>query len=179
MQYEMLTTIRLSFIMISLHDVRAIQPQNCICYNPNVLINNSTVACNTTHCSWGNNPNCNGNDDDGIRSLRVFYYNNLFGDYLGCNCPGFNFNNVTNYNGVDYGAAYAYTHCNDFTDVDAAYCCSYCCGLSPVYTTTTSIPSASNSIYSFHIYVLFSLAFMVMKNTVLKFSYFVQHLGCS
>ncbi len=76
MQYKilsanMLTAISLLLIMINLYDVQAVQPQNCICYSPSVLSNNS-VACNTTHCSRGNNPNCNADDYFSITYEFIF-----------------------------------------------------------------------------------------------------------
>ncbi len=155
--------------MIRLCDVQAVRPQGCVCYNPNVLdSNNSTVVCNTTHCSRGNNLNCYGRIDNAfptIYALRAFGVSTVFVDFLGCNCPGYNFSNYTINNAIGLDS-YNYSDCNGFGDEsqddDLIYCCSYCCGLPPVYTTT-SVPSATISVRTFPISILFSFVFMLIK----------------
>lgn len=164
------TTIPLLFIHLSLDGVQAVQPQNCICYNPSFLdSNNSTVSCNTTHCSRGNNPNCHANYPEyTIIQLRAFGYSNDIVTYIGCNCPGYNYSNSTYDNAIAYSSngAYTYTDCDGFGgdehDDDATYCCNYCCGLLPVHTTT-HVPGATSSIYVFPISILFSLVLVCMK----------------
>ncbi|CAF1190769.1 unnamed protein product [Adineta steineri] len=157
-------------INISLGVVQEVQPQNCVCYDPgHIDTNNSTVACNTTHCSRGNNPNCNvAYPDYTIIHLRAFGYYGAIVTSLGCNCPGYNYSNSSDENAMD-GASnggYSYTDCDGFGgdehDDDVIYCCKYCCGLLPVYTTT-SVPTATSSTHNFPIYILFSLAFILIK----------------
>jgi len=166
----MVIIINLLCIIISVCDVQAVKPQGCTCYDPKVLdSNNSTVACNTTNCSRGNNPDCYGDDDDNdlpsVLALRVFGVSTDFVDFLGCNCPGYNFSDSSVENAVGL-ESYSYTDCNGFggesQDDDLIYCCNYCCGLLPVYTTT-SVPSATSSIRSFPIYTRFLLAFTLIK----------------
>ncbi|CAF1421072.1 unnamed protein product [Adineta ricciae] len=169
-----LITISLLLIKTSLADVPTVQPQNCVCYDPNYLdINNSTVACNTSHCSRGNNPNCNANYPDyTITNLRAFGYYGAIVAYLGCNCPGYNYSNSSYNNAIDGSSndVYSYTDCNGFGgddhDDDVVYCCNYCCGLLPIYTTTI-VPSAANSRNIVSIYILFSLIFMLIRMIVL------------
>lgn len=166
----MLTAISLFLVNTSLGDVQEVQPQNCVCYDPNLIdTNNSTVVCNTTHCSRGNNPNCDAEYPDyTITKLRAFGYYGILVTYIGCNCPGYNYSNSSYNNAADFSSndIYSYTDCNGFggddQDDDVIYCCNYCCGLLPVYTTT-SVPSATSSIHTLPIYILFSLAFMFIK----------------
>ncbi len=60
--------------MITLYDAQAFTPQGCICYNPHAInmTDNSTVPCDDTHCSRGDNLNCfTMEEDDEAKSKRV------------------------------------------------------------------------------------------------------------
>ena len=191
---SMLIPSRLLFLMFILDNGQAVQPQGCTCYNPKVLNNtdNSTVPCNSIHCSRGDNVNCFAyrdplvSKDIPIFTIRAFAFHfeadndpNEYFSFLGCNCPGFNYaqdhdgmNGYSNYPpSVKYGDPYIYKNCKDFTlglD-DVEYCCNYCCG--PVYVSTTITPSASISQYSFNFWifhVLFPLILLCFRMITLN-----------
>ncbi|CAF1043612.1 unnamed protein product [Adineta ricciae] len=100
--------------------------------------------------------------------LRAFGYYGVINHYLGCNCPGYNYSNSSYDNAlsISRNGIYSYTDCNGFggdeQDDDVIYCCNYCCGLLPIYTTT-SVTSTTNSIRTYPISVLFSFTLVLMK----------------
>jgi hypothetical protein len=166
--------------MITLHDGGVVKPpQGCACYNPHAVnvTNNSTAPCVDTRCSRGDNPICFTSGDDGnIFDTRAFGFyipaninnKNDFYVFLGCNCPGFNYNHgASGDNGftntpIDNGGSYTYTNCSDFSlgVDDADICCNYCCDPAYVSTTTGSVPSIGAMTYSFYsLPVYFYIAF--------------------